>query len=256
MSDARAKFVLVGHDCPLGEYPSIVVPVGKLEGQLVVLYSSPDAPKPVPVSNRSAYVQHSAETTRKLAQFDHKRHGLFAFGEQSVMIYRVGQEGEFFARLLRSSESSALEPFYRFSLARETRQPDLIREAFDECVRQLRSDSPQFAEQWIRENGASRMKVVVGDEAASNLAFFFAGLAFGAIVAILFAPRSGEETREYIVQMASEGKDYVASKGRELRRQAEELVEKGKDVVTQQREQLAAAFDAGKQAYHDEKSKR
>ena len=94
------------------------------------------------------------------------------------------------------------------------------------------------------------------DKGGSNIAFFLAGLGLGALAALLFAPRSGEETREYIAQKASEGKDYVATKGRELRRQAEELVEKGKDVVTQQKEQLAAAFDAGKQAYQEEKGKR
>jgi len=91
---------------------------------------------------------------------------------------------------------------------------------------------------------------------ASNFAFFLAGLGIGAILALLFAPKSGEETRDYIAQKAGEGKDYVAAKGKELRRQAEELVEKGSDVVAQQKEQLAAAFDAGKQAYQEEKAKR
>jgi gas vesicle protein len=94
------------------------------------------------------------------------------------------------------------------------------------------------------------------DKGGANLAFFLAGLGLGAVFALLFAPKSGEETRDYISQKASEGRDYVAGKSRELRRQAEELVEKGKDVVTQQKEQLAAAFDAGKQAYHEEKAKR
>ncbi|HKS94909.1 MAG TPA: YtxH domain-containing protein [Terriglobia bacterium] len=89
----------------------------------------------------------------------------------------------------------------------------------------------------------------------SNFAFFLAGLGIGAIFALLFAPKSGEETREYLAQKAGEGRDYVASKGREFRRQAEDLVERGKDIVAQQKEQLAAAFDAGKQAYQEEKVK-
>jgi hypothetical protein len=84
--------------------------------------------------------------------FDHTRHGLFAFGEQSVVTYNLGQEKDFFAGLLRSSEAAAVEPFYRFSLAKEARLPDLIVKAFEECVRQLRSDSPEFAEEWIRKN--------------------------------------------------------------------------------------------------------
>lgn len=93
------------------------------------------------------------------------------------------------------------------------------------------------------------------DSNGSNLAFFLAGLGVGAALALLFAPKSGEETREYLAQKAEEGKDYVTSRGRDLRRQAGDLVERGKDIVTQQKEQLAAAFDAGKQAYQDEKTK-
>jgi len=155
MSDEHAKFVLVGHDCPLGEYPSIVVPVGKLEEHLVVLYSSPNGPQLVDVSSESAYVHHSSDTNRKLAEFDHKLHGLFAFGEQSLTTYVVGREGEFFVRLLRSSESADLDLFYRFSLAKESGEVDLIKQAFDECVRKLRSDSPEFAEQWIKANRVS-----------------------------------------------------------------------------------------------------
>jgi len=89
----------------------------------------------------------------------------------------------------------------------------------------------------------------------SNFAFFLAGLGIGALLALLFAPRSGEETRTLIAQKAGESKDFVATKGKEFRRQAEELVDKGKDLVNQQKEQLQAALEAGKQAYQEEKSK-
>ena len=90
---------------------------------------------------------------------------------------------------------------------------------------------------------------------ASNLGFFLAGLGIGAILALLFAPRSGKETRDYIAQKAEEGKDYVKTKTDELRRQAEDAVEKGKDLVTKQKDLLSAALEAGKQAYQEEKAK-
>jgi gas vesicle protein len=90
---------------------------------------------------------------------------------------------------------------------------------------------------------------------ASKVAFFLAGMGIGAILALLFAPKSGKETRDYLAQKAEEGKEYVAGRGRELRKQAEEVVEKAKDVVTKQKEQLSAALEAGKQAYQEEKSK-
>lgn len=89
----------------------------------------------------------------------------------------------------------------------------------------------------------------------SNVAFFLAGMGIGAVLALLFAPKSGKETREYIAQRAEESRDYMAAKGKELRKQAEEAVEKAKDVVAKQKDQLSSALEAGKQAYHEEKSK-
>jgi len=90
---------------------------------------------------------------------------------------------------------------------------------------------------------------------ASKIAFLLAGMGIGAILALLFAPKSGKETRDYFTQKAEEGRDYVTAKGRELRKQAEETVEKAKDVVAKQKEQLSAALEAGKQAYQEEKGK-
>ena len=64
-----------------------------------------------------------------------------------------------------------------------------------------------------------------------KLAYLLVGFGTGVIVALLFAPKSGEETRKFIAKKAGEGKGYVAAKGKELRKQTEELVEKGKDLV-------------------------
>jgi gas vesicle protein len=93
------------------------------------------------------------------------------------------------------------------------------------------------------------------ENGGSKFVYFLAGLGVGAIVALLFAPKSGEETRGLIAQKALEGRDYVTAKSKDLRRQAEEVVEKGKDLVAQQKEQLSAALEAGKQAYQEEKAK-
>jgi gas vesicle protein len=89
----------------------------------------------------------------------------------------------------------------------------------------------------------------------TNLGFFLAGLGMGAVLALLFAPRSGKETRDYIAGKAEEGRDYVKAKTEDLRRQAEGAVEKGKDLVTKQKELLSAALEAGKQAYQEEKAR-
>jgi len=93
------------------------------------------------------------------------------------------------------------------------------------------------------------------DSGATNFGYFMAGFAIGAIVALLVAPKSGKEAREYIAGKAEEGRDYVKAKTEDLRRQAEEAVEKGKDLVAKQKELLSAALEAGKQAYQEEKAK-
>jgi len=61
--------------------------------------------------------------------------------------------------------------------------------------------------------------------------FFLAGLGAGAAVALIFAPKSGEQTREYIADGADRAKEYLAAKGRGLRHRAEGLVKKDKKIV-------------------------
>jgi gas vesicle protein len=76
----------------------------------------------------------------------------------------------------------------------------------------------------------------------TKVSFFLAGVGIGAAVALLFAPKSGEETRKYLADRANDSRDYVAAKGRELRKQAEGVVDRGKEVVTKQKERLAEAL--------------
>jgi gas vesicle protein len=89
----------------------------------------------------------------------------------------------------------------------------------------------------------------------AKFTFFLVGLGIGAMVGVLFAPQSGEDTRKYLSNKADEGRQYAQRKARELRERAEDAVEHGKDVIDRQRESLGAAFDAGKDAYQREKSK-
>ena len=93
----------------------------------------------------------------------------------------------------------------------------------------------------------------MAENGGSKFGYFLAGLGIGAAIALLFAPRSGEETREYLRERYDDVRDTTKKKARELRERTEELVEKGKDFVDRQRESVEAAVDAGKQAYRDEK---
>lgn len=89
----------------------------------------------------------------------------------------------------------------------------------------------------------------------ANFAFFLAGFGFGAALALLFAPGSGQETRDLIGAKASQGRDYVTARSREMRQQAAQMVNQARDVVAQQKEQLSAALEAGRTAYQEEKAK-
>jgi gas vesicle protein len=87
------------------------------------------------------------------------------------------------------------------------------------------------------------------------LAYFLIGGGIGAVIALLFAPRSGKETREIIAQKAVEGKELLTSAGKNVSGTVSTYLEKGKEMVNTQRDQLAAAIEAGKQAYREEKAK-
>ena len=83
------------------------------------------------------------------------------------------------------------------------------------------------------------------------LGAFLAGLGLGVAIGMLFAPKSGDETRDLIKTKAGEGKDYLRQRSAELRDQAGELIEKGKEALGRQKETLADAMEAGKQAYRE-----
>jgi gas vesicle protein len=86
----------------------------------------------------------------------------------------------------------------------------------------------------------------------SRVSFFLVGLGIGALVGILFAPKSGDETREYLSGKADEGRDYAQKKARELRERAEDLIERSKEIMSRQKDALSTAVEAGKDTYKRE----
>ena len=91
----------------------------------------------------------------------------------------------------------------------------------------------------------------MSDHDGSSFGWFLAGLGLGAVVGVLYAPRSGSETREALLARAEEGREYVRGRAREAREQATDWVDRGKDVVNQQKDQFRAAYEAGRQAYQE-----
>ena len=71
-----------------------------------------------------------------------------------------------------------------------------------------------------------------GMSPGSVLVAFVAGAAVGAAVALLFAPATGEETREYLGQRAREGRDRASDAARQ-----------GREMLNRQRDNISSAFD-------------
>src|SRR3954470_24958553 len=89
-----------------------------------------------------------------------------------------------------------------------------------------------------------------------------AGAGIGAVLGLLFAPKSGRETRELIARSATEGREFLTNKVGEGRQYIEEskrkvtdaftsFLDRSKEAVQRQKEQVTAAFEAGKAAYRE-----
>ena len=96
--------------------------------------------------------------------------------------------------------------------------------------------------------------------------YFLIGGFVGASVALLFAPKSGEETRQMIgskyrqgsdemTRRIQEGKERISDARTGFSDKMAETLEKGKESVNRQKEQIATAIEAGKKAYQEEKEK-
>src|ERR1700721_963120 len=97
-----------------------------------------------------------------------------------------------------------------------------------------------------------------------GLASFFLGLGIGVGVGLLFAPKSGEETRDILMSKADEGREFLKKQTSGLRdsagdlldksrdvigKQAGDLIDKSRDIIGRQKDNLNEAIAAGKQAY-------
>jgi gas vesicle protein len=85
----------------------------------------------------------------------------------------------------------------------------------------------------------------------NGLSAFLLGLGVGVGIGMLFAPKSGSETREYLKSKAGEGSDFIKQRGTEFKDTASGWVDRGKEALGRQKDNLADAMEAGKQAYRD-----
>jgi gas vesicle protein len=80
------------------------------------------------------------------------------------------------------------------------------------------------------------------DRISTPILAFALGAGLGAVVALLLAPKAGEELRDDIAEGVSDGVNQVRSTGRDLKRRAQELAGVAKEHVQD-------AIEAGDRAY-------
>ena len=91
----------------------------------------------------------------------------------------------------------------------------------------------------------------MADRDSNSFLWFLAGLGVGAVVGVLYAPKTGDEMRETIRNRAQEGADRARQQARRAREQASDWLDRGRDVINQQKDQFRSAYEAGRQAYND-----
>lgn len=82
-----------------------------------------------------------------------------------------------------------------------------------------------------------------GAGAGSVLLAFLVGAVAGAAVALLYAPATGAETREFLGEKAREGRD-----------RAVKAAERGRQAVKEGRENLTNAVERGREAFKQARS--
>jgi len=80
--------------------------------------------------------------------------------------------------------------------------------------------------------------------AGSVLLAFLLGAVSGAALALLYAPATGRETREYLGERAREGRE-----------RASQAAEKSRQAFSQGRDTLNAAIERGREAYQQARSR-
>lgn len=94
-----------------------------------------------------------------------------------------------------------------------------------------------------------------GYGAGSILLSFLLGGLVGAGIALLFAPRSGEETRRKIKELTEEVKEKAEDYVEQVKGKVASTVEKGKEFFEEKRSIITTAVEAGKEAYEREKER-
>jgi gas vesicle protein len=76
----------------------------------------------------------------------------------------------------------------------------------------------------------------------NNVAWFLTGAFIGAAVALLYAPKSGKETRRYLADKVQQSKDAVADTSNNIVEASKDMFDRGRQLV----DDAADLFDRGR----------
>ena len=93
------------------------------------------------------------------------------------------------------------------------------------------------------------------NDTGTMLLSFIAGAAVGIGAALLLAPKTGEEMRGRIKDLADDAVDTIKEYATEAQEKIRSSYEEGKDVVLEKKNILTSAIEAGKEAMEREKEK-
>jgi gas vesicle protein len=79
-------------------------------------------------------------------------------------------------------------------------------------------------------------------EGSNTLAWFLTGAIIGATVAILYAPKSGKDTRQFISSRTTQSRDAINDTSKDIVDASKEVFERGRKLV----EDAAALFERGR----------
>ena len=77
-----------------------------------------------------------------------------------------------------------------------------------------------------------------------KIAYLIIGFGLGLLAGVLYAPRSGEETRKQVRRRTDEGLDYLYEQTEKLRDNADKIVETTKEWISRQGESLRSAAES------------
>jgi gas vesicle protein len=99
------------------------------------------------------------------------------------------------------------------------------------------------------------MREECGYGAGSIFLSFLLGGVVGAGLALLFAPKSGRETRQSIHDFADDIKDKARGYVEDVKEKVTGSYDKGKEFLEDKKSLISTAIEAGKEAYEKEKEK-